>query len=250
MNTEVGDMKSHETLPADDGNGHSSGVDYETSPLDRGSYVTSVIHLYRGEITRANTWRQRLDQTTNWAIFGTATVLGFAFNDPLHSHFAVQFANLLLFLFLCLEARRFRFFDVWRARIRIIETNFFAPILERSLDSPEVHWGGLVSADLNEPRFHLSMFQAIRLRLLKNYLPLFGLVFVAWVIKLSIHPDGLTGWKDIMLRLQVGSLPAWMSLLPIAFMYALLAAIIAFCKGDPSHRDDWDIGEKLAIVDR
>ena len=235
----------------DDGNGrHHSGVDYESTPLERSSYVTAIIHLYRGEIARANTWRQRLDQTTNWAIFGMATTLGFAFNDPEHSHFAVVFANLLLFLFLFIEARRFRFFDVWRARIRKMEINFFGPILERRMSSPDVDWGSTIAEDLNEPRFHLTVMQSVRLRLLKNYLALFGLTLLAWVAKIFIHPVPAVRWSEILDRLQLGSLPPWMSLLPVAIMYASLAAIIVFGRVPAGHRDDWDIGEKLEIVDR
>jgi uncharacterized membrane protein len=229
---------------------HASNVDYESQPLERSSYVTAIIHLYRGEIARANTWRRRLDQTTNWAIFGMATTLGFAFNDPEHSHVAVQFANLLLFLFLFIEARRFRFFDVWRARIRKMEINFFGPILQRQMESPDIDWGSIIAKDLNEPRFHLTMMQAVRLRLIKNYLALFALVFLAWVSKVYIHPVPAVTWADFMGRLQLGALPPWACLLPIAILYASLAAIVLCFRVAPGHRDDWGIGETLKVVDR
>jgi uncharacterized membrane protein len=231
------------------GNGHGSGVDYESTALDRGSYVAAIIHLYRGEISRANAWRHRLDQTTNWAIFGTTAVLGFAFGDTTHSHFAVLFANLVLVMFLFLEARRFRFFDVWRARIRLIETNFFGPILERNLESPEIHWGRLISDDLNQPRFHLTMMQSVRLRLMKNYLGMIGVVTVAWMIKLEIHPFPATDFDEVIDRLRLGDFPMWASVAPIICFYALLLVVVVVCRVR-GHRDDWGIGEAIKVTDR
>ncbi len=225
-------------------------VDYESSPLERNAYVTAVIHLYRGEISRANTWRQRLDQTTNWAVFTTATALGFAFNTPEHTHFALIFANLLLIILLFLEARRFRFFDVWRSRIRKIETNFFAPILERDLDSPQSHWGRLIAADLDEPRFHLSFLQAVRLRLVKNYLPIFGVVLFAWTIKLATHPTPARSWEDCLARLEYDPIPAWFVVSGLGLFYLALVCVALFCRVDTRHRDDWDIGERLSDLDR
>lgn len=230
-------------------NGHGSGVDYESTALDRGSYVAAIIHLYRGEISRANAWRHRLDQTTNWAIFGTTAVLGFAFGDASHSHFAVLFANLVLAMFLVLEARRFRFFDVWRSRIRLIETNFFGPILERNLQSPEIHWGHLISEDLNQPRFHLTLMQSVRVRLMKNYLLMFGVVAVAWLIKVEIHPRPALAPHELVERLRLGGFPLWVSLVPIIGFYVALLLVVAICRVT-GHRDDWGIGEAVKVTDR
>jgi len=223
-------------------------VDYESTELERGSYIASIVHLYRGEVARANTWRTRLDQTTNWAVFATASALGFAFGDADASHFSLQFANILLFILLAFEARRFRFFDVWRARIRKIETNFFAPILERELHSPEAGWAAQVAADLSEPHFHVTRMQALRLRLVRNYLPIFGLVFVAWLIKLDIHPTTTSSVHELYERCAVGSLPGWVTLTGIGTFYTILAVILLAGRSTRRHKgqDNWDIGEIVA----
>lgn len=228
---------------------HPSGVDYESSPLDRNTYVTAIIHLYRGEIARANAWRQRLDQTTNWAIFTTATALGFAFNDQGHSHFSLQFANLLLLTLLALEARRFRFFDVWRARLRMIETNFFGPILRRDLESRQVDWGGYVAQDLVAPRFHITQLQAVRMRLVKNYVPIFGVILLAWIIKLVSHPVPTIEPGVLLDRLRIASVPGGWILTAIAAVYASLVGVVLLARVDPRHRDDWGIGEPIGDVE-
>jgi len=220
-------------------------VDYETRELERNTYVSAIVHLYRGELSRANTWRQRLDQTTHWAIFTTASVLGFAFGRPDASHFSLPFANVLLLVLLVLEARRFRFFDVWRARIRKIERNFYAPILERRLSSPEEQWAHQVARDLGEPHFHLTRLQALRSRLLRNYLAIFGIVFVAWVIKLVLHPEPSDDIHEIIERCRIGPLPPAVALLVIAAFYGVLLVILM--AGRAAHRtkgdDNWDMGE-------
>ncbi|MDG2148533.1 MAG: DUF2270 domain-containing protein [Planctomycetota bacterium] len=232
-------------LPPELGAPRETLVDYETQSLERGTYIMAVVHLYRGEVARANAWRMRLDQTTNWAIFVTASALGFAFGTTEASHFSLQFANVLLFFLLTFEARRFRFFDVWRARIRKIESNFFAPILRRDLSSPEEAWAGQVARDLDEPHFHLTRIQAMRSRLVRNYLPIFGVVLAAWLIKLDIHPAPTTNFSELYDRCQLGTLPGWVIISGVALFYAMLLWILVFgrAKRRAPGLDNWDIGE-------
>lgn len=219
-------------------------VDYETRDLDRSEYVTALVHLYRGEVNRCNTWRMRLDHSTHWAIFTTASALGFAFGDVEASHFSLQFANIMVFILLALEARRFRFFDVWRARVRKIETNFFGPILERDLESPERTWAHQVAADLHTPHFHVTRMQALRLRLVRNYLAIYAVIFVAWVIKLAIHPEALTGLDDLRRKCALGDVPGDFALGAIALFYTALLVILVVGRTQARRtQDNWDIGE-------
>ena len=41
---------------------------YNESRVQLGHAVTALAHFYRAEIQRSNTWRNRLDATTNWAV--------------------------------------------------------------------------------------------------------------------------------------------------------------------------------------
>ncbi|MDQ3753521.1 MAG: DUF2270 domain-containing protein, partial [Acidobacteriota bacterium] len=36
--------------------------------LSPSEFNAAMIHFYRGEVQRSNTWRNRLDTTTNWAV--------------------------------------------------------------------------------------------------------------------------------------------------------------------------------------
>ena len=181
-------------------------ADFETDPLTRGEYISAMVHFYRGELTRANTWRIRLDTTTNWAIVTTMGFLSFAFGVKHHSHATIILGMFLMIHFLTLEARRFRFFDVWRNRLRMIEKNFYGPILTRDLHSQYGEWGNLVAHDLLHPCFKITFLQALKARFKRNYLIIFTILGVSWVTKLFVHPEQ-TGayWVD---RMAIGPL-AW-----------------------------------------
>ncbi len=166
-----------------------NGTDFEASPLSRSEYISSVIHLYRGEMHRALTWRQRLDTTTNWAVFTTGALLSFLYTaENPEVHIVGVLGIFLIFFLLCFEGRRFRYFDVWRTRVRKLEENFYAPILRRDMSSPVENWGFVVAEDLMTPRFKISYLTAIRARLIRNYIPIFIILFGAWFGKL-IYPE-------------------------------------------------------------
>jgi uncharacterized membrane protein len=39
--------------------------------LRSSDFNTAMVHFYRAEVSRSNTWRGRLDITTNWAVITT-----------------------------------------------------------------------------------------------------------------------------------------------------------------------------------
>src|SRR6187402_3676899 len=82
----------------------------------------AVAHLYRGEVYRSTIWRTRLDQTTNWAVVTTGLAMSLTFSGPYASPLPLILVGLLVIVFLLLESRRYRYFSVWRARCRLLET--------------------------------------------------------------------------------------------------------------------------------
>src|SRR3954466_11005887 len=68
-------------------------------PLNAGA-LQAVIHLYRGEMGRMVTYRQRLDTTTNWAITSSALVTTFSIGNNLIPHSAFIFLMFVDVLFL------------------------------------------------------------------------------------------------------------------------------------------------------
>src|SRR2546423_6262166 len=92
-------------------------------------FNTAMVHFYRGEIQRSNTWRNRLDTTTNWAVITAGATLSFAFSSAGNPHFVIPINSILVAFFLFMEARRYRYYEIWSSRVPVIEPGFFAPLL-------------------------------------------------------------------------------------------------------------------------
>jgi uncharacterized membrane protein len=201
---------------------------FEEYPLTRPEYISALVHFYRGEMHRSQVWRTRLDTTTNWAVVTTAATISFTFGDPSHPHIILLLANLIITVFLFHEARRFRYFAVYRARVRMLEENFFLPLLRRDLRSPVSDWGLCVATDLDQPKFKTTLFQAIGFRLLSHYLWIFLLLFIAWIVKLFVHPTEATSLGVIYERMAVGPIAGWVVLLSgLTFLGGMIAALWA-----------------------
>jgi len=181
---------------------------FEDHALTRPEYFAVMTHFYRGESQRAMTWRERLDTTTNWAVLSMAGVLSYSFSSADHNHVMILLSNLIMLFFLLIEARRYRYFEVYRARVRLIEENVLIPIINRNLESPMRQWREMITRDLHSPKFKSTLLEAIGFRLIRNYLFIFALVFGAWWLKLTLHPTQAYSWHEIYARMSIGWIPS------------------------------------------
>jgi uncharacterized membrane protein len=177
-------------------------------PLTTGEFNTALVHLYRGEISRANTWRARLDGTTNWAVLTTGATLSFAFSSAQNTHVMILLNSLLICYFLFIEARRYRYYDLWRTRVRLMETDFFSDLLIPNPAAPgDTHWRELLANDLLYPNFTMSIWEAMGRRLRRNYSWIFGVLVLSWIVKVWIHPFEADSFATILTRARIGPLP-------------------------------------------
>src|SRR5918995_4706939 len=116
-------------------------------PLSSGEFVTTVSHFHRAEIIRMAGWRDRIDRTTNWAITVVAAMLSLSLSTSSAHHGVLIFAMLLVLLLLVIEARRYRFFDVYRTRVRQLERNYFAQVFAPE-DGTTDNWVQVLGGDL------------------------------------------------------------------------------------------------------
>lgn len=159
-------------------------------PANDGNYHTVMVHFYRGELGRIMAWRQRLDVTTNWAIVGATGMITFGLSSPRNSHLIFLLANLLTFLLLFIEMRRYRYYDAFHARVRMLETHFVMPMMNRDANLLQSHWQKLLSEDLVTPTFKISRMDALTRRFMRNYVWIFLVILGGWIMKLLIHfPD-------------------------------------------------------------
>ena len=184
---------------------------FEDYPLTRQEYISVMVHFYRGEVHRSTSWRQRLDATTNWSVLTTAAMLSFTFASPdLENHVILLLSSLVVLAYLIIESRRFRYFEVYRARVRMLEENFLIPVITRQLESPMGSWREMVAMDLDLPKYKTTFLEAMGFRLRRNYLLIFGILLGGWMVKLSVHPVFVTSWAEFWSRMAVGPFPSWM----------------------------------------
>ena len=156
--------------------------------LSLAEFNTAMVHFYRGEVQRSNVWRSRLDATTNWAVITAGATLSFVFSSSDNPHFAIPINSILVSIFLFMEARRYRYYEVWANRVRVLETGYFAPMLSHRTIPPDKEWAEHISADLINPHFTISEWEAVGRRLRSNYLWIFILLALSWTLKVYIHP--------------------------------------------------------------
>lgn len=184
----------------------------DQSPLSAAE-IGALAHLYRGEIYRSTTWRTRLDATTNWAVVTTGIALSVAYSSPSASPLPLVLVGLLLGLFLILEARRYRFFDMWRLRTRVLENHFFGPILDAGGADPRSRWRLVLREDYDRPVLHVSLLDAVGRRLRRNFGWIFLIQMAAYLGKLLIHPATIQTIEDLWARAAIGPLSGQLVLL-------------------------------------
>ncbi|MEZ6017108.1 MAG: DUF2270 domain-containing protein [Planctomycetota bacterium] len=203
--------------------------DFASTPLTRQEYIAAMVHLYRGELHRANAWRLRLDHTTNLAVLTTAGLVAYSFGESEHKHWVLIGALALSTFFLVVEARRFRFADVWRARVRMIEEHFYGPILRRDFGGVGNDWGKLIAEDLFRPRFKMSAIAAIRGRLVRNYWAIYLVTLTAWAVKVLFVPEPVRTWLELKVKLGGdGILPWWSPPAIVGTFVSFAVLLIAF----------------------
>ena len=176
-------------------------------------YITAMSHFYRGEVGRIMVWRQRLDTTTTWAITSTCTIFTVAFSFREVPHLIFFFNLAIVLVMLWIEARRYRFYDAFRARVRMLEAHFIVPVLMRQEPKLEGNWRKLVAEDLLVPAFKVSMFESIGRRLKRNYAFITIIILTAWITKIFIHPPAgiknITNFETLYNGLAIGGLASW-----------------------------------------
>ena len=196
--------------------------------LSPSEFNTAMIHFYRGEVQRSNTWRNRLDTTTNWAVITAGATLSFVFSSPNNPHFVIPINSILVVIFLLMEARRYRYYEIWSSRVRILETGYFAHLLAPDNRPEDEAWAEHLAADLTTPHFTITEWEAVGRRLRRNYLWIFALLALSWNLKVYLSPLPARDFDAFIERAQVGLVAGW-----VVFVIGVVfnAAIFVFAIG-------------------
>ncbi len=190
----------------------------------------AMAQLYRGELGRSDRWRTRLDTTTNWALTTTAATISFSFGATSSSHVTMLVGIWMVITFLMIEARRYRYYDLWNRRVRLIEDGYWTPLLRREPVDPDALKE--LALELERPLIQLSLVSALQTRLKRAYGSLVVVLFLAWFVKVYSHPLPAATFDEFAARAHVGPLAGWavstvMLLLTLAFLAMFLFSLFA-----------------------
>lgn len=203
--------------------------------VDQSTGLGSVMaHFYRGEMSRVTTWRQRLDETTKWAVTIIAGLLAYGFST--NGTPAVLLAGIVVTsIFLGIEARRYQDYDVYRARVRLLQENLFANALDPSQGVEHRDWRRKLSDDFRDPTLKTPYVEAVSRRLRRVYLALLLVLLAAWVFRLTAFGNDAT-W---ITNATVGIVPGRIVVGLVAIFY-LCGLWIAFRPRPRRSKEEFD----------
>jgi uncharacterized membrane protein len=212
---------------------------YRGYSLKGSEFTTAMVHLYRGEVQRANVWRQRLDSTTNWAVITAGAAISFALTNAGGHHGVIILNMLLITLFLFIEARRYRYYELFASRVRLMETDFFAAMFVPPF-APAADWAESMAENLLHPHFTVSTLEALGRRFRRNYMWIYVVLAMAWVAKSALFPTTLTSWPEFVQRSAVGVIPG-----EIVIIAGIVFLVVIFAVGLGTVRLQQATGEIL-----
>jgi uncharacterized membrane protein len=207
--------------------------------LDRDMGPSSALaHLYRGEIHRMKLWRERLDRTTNWAVLLIAAVLTWAFSSEANPHYVILVGAAAVTMFLVIEARRYRAYDVWRSRVRTLQERVWAVGLDPTIEVDEEGWREQLAEDYRAPELKISTEEAIAHRLRRVYFPLFTIIVGAWLLRVTAF--AATPWPA---SAAVGTIPGQFVSVVVGVLYT--GALVVCCRPRTWHTRGELLAENL-----
>lgn len=196
--------------------------------------ITTLAHYYRGEMARMMSWRDRLDRTTNWAIGAVAAMLSITLATASAHHVVLIFSMVLVFLLLQIESRRYRFFHLFRTRVRLLERNYYGPFFDPEDQIEALDWAVDLAETLRRPRFTISRRQAMARRLTRNYFWIFLILLGAWLLKTTtvvLQPktgkaEFIHSSKEFLQNVSIGYIPGGVVLASLLIFYGWLLYIM------------------------
>jgi uncharacterized membrane protein len=203
------------------------------TPSTSTEYVNTLAHYYRGEMARMQSWRDRIDRTTNWSITVVAALLSVSLSTAQSHHGVLLFGMVLVYLLLVIESRRYRFFDVYRRRVRLMERNYYGSIFTQD-NFREFDWMGEIGRDIRNPQFYVSLYQAMSRRLRRNYCWIFLVLLLAWVLKTTstrLQPNSgeaqfIRSTTELFSNAAIGFISGWIVILGVVTFYGWLGYVM------------------------
>jgi uncharacterized membrane protein len=166
--------------------------------------IGALAHLYRGEMYQSKIWRNRLDTTSNWAVVVTGIALSVTFSSADASPIPILLVSWVVAIFLFFESRRYLYYDLFRVRVRVMEINFFGPILAGQGVRTDNGWTELLAEDYKDLRFHITIMEAVGRRIRRTYGWIFAALLACYLAKILVHPTPITSLQELWTRAAIG----------------------------------------------
>lgn len=190
---------------------------------DHSTFTQLATDFYRGEVDRATTWRARLDQTTNWAVVVVAAVLTWAFSGENRPHYVILIGTFAVTAFLLMEANRYREYDVWRDRVRTVQSDLMAEAFAPS-EKPDDNWRAELGEQLRNPTLQISFWEAMNHRLRRSYLALLTVLIIAWIARITVYTSD-ESWRQTA---RILFIPGEVVIGVVGLFYAFLVVVTAW----------------------
>ena len=125
---------------------------------------------------------------------------------------------------LIIEARRYRYYELWSSRVRMMETDFFTAMLVPPF-KPSPDWAETLAESLLHPQFPISEMEAIGRRLRRNYLWIYLIIGIAWLGRLILFPTPANGFSDIVAHASFSNVGGGVILSTVGIFYTLIFVI-------------------------
>ena len=136
-------------------------------------------------------------------------------------------ATLTITLFLWIEARRYRYFELWSLRVRILEKHYFSRLLKgEDSDDSESRWPKELAKTLETQVFPITIREAFGRRYRSVYVWLQGVLAVSWIAHVWRFPEPVEHWSELWDRSLVGQVD-----LSLALVVGILFQLTLFVFG-------------------
>lgn len=230
----IGKNESNRTSPSNDKIASHEICSSLISPVRSKDDITTLAHYYRGEMARMMSWRDRLDRTTNWAIGAVAAMLSISLATTSAHHSVLIFSMVLVFLLLQIESRRYRFFHLFRTRVRLLERNYYGPFFDHRHSPESSDWANELAETLLKPKFTITQRQAMARRLRRNYCWIFFILLGAWLLKTTTivmkpktgEAEFIHSGEEFLYNSAIGYIPGEIVLAGVLLFYGWLTYIM------------------------
>ncbi|HMB49576.1 DUF2270 domain-containing protein [Natronoarchaeum rubrum] len=191
----------------------------QQAATDDQRFLDLLPHYYRGEVSHLTTELRRIDQTSDWAVAVMAGIITLTFSGRNIPSYLLFVGMAAMCVFLVFESRRYRTYDAWRSRVRLLQENVFANAFDPSGVEHE-DWRRELGSDLRRPTLKITFREALSRRMHRVYGPLLLVLGAAWIVKITLFAPDRSA-------IEAAELPALDGIYVIGAVGLFYAAVLA-----------------------